>query len=177
MLAKTSMNNEFKFWTLNKSHWDTLESNFGEYINSNKWTRVPFQQNHKDSVNTSNGVYIICAYSPLRKPKKGNEPNLVFNSLYAPMYIGSGKIRDRFSQHVGENPKNERIMEIRQCFNTNLEFWYCVIEENQMKQFEDSLERCFNTYANKIHPINERNSLIGDYGLKEPLPVKTINFK
>ena len=167
------MVNHLKSWTPNRLAWEKLAGTFPEYIRENKWTRVPFHQNHKNTVKIDSGVYIICAYSPLRKYAAQNQQKLLFDQLYIPMYVGSGNLRQRFSQHSGDKPQNIRIREIRQCFNENLDYWFCVIDKSLAKKFEDALERCFNPYANLMHPLKDKHSIMGDYILGKSVPVKT----
>ena len=125
-------------WTLEKHKWDNLI----EAISGTHWSNTKLDQLYRDSVPKSKGVYVICV-------KTTNFNQRLFGDLYNVIYVGKVDKRTlhiRFLEHCNE-PKIEIEM-ARQCFGDNLEYWFTIVELDQIDEIEARLIECFGPPAN-----------------------------
>ena len=135
-------------WSLEKTKWDKID----EILKSNKWERISFNIDSKDSVKSNSGVYIFSISS---KSLSKNDP---INFFKTPIYIGySINLRRRFIQHVkGNSDKNLRT-QLKQ-FKRDVEFWFLMIENKttlELKTLEQQLIDLYGGQLNKINSIKE----------------------
>jgi hypothetical protein len=136
-------NNNMRYgWSLDKEQWQTLIRTTATIT----WSRVHLRDLDRDSIPERPGVYVICA-----KVKGFGQG--VFSELYNVIYAGQDgvSLRRRFLEHCGK-PKVE-LRSAQNCYIYPLEYWYSVVEVEQLDEIEGALIDCLGPPANLVRKL------------------------
>ena len=138
-------------WTLEKQKWDHLLT----VISGTCWSKTRLNQDYRDSIPESSGVYAICV-----KFETPDFNQRLFKALYEIIYVGKSAVslHRRFLDHCLRSERG--IEQAKECFGDNFEYWYTEVNPDQVAELEARLIECFGPPANRISghiPARVRN--------------------
>ena len=128
-------------WSFDRADWDALAS-FDQEV---KWKAVPLEQGRKKNVPNTTGIYMLI----VEPPKKAKAKLLEKLNLQTVVYVGQGRLQDRFAQHVkGERPG---VKDAQQVFD-RIRFHYTPVPRDKLDELEGLLYKALGPPSNRIHP-------------------------
>ena len=127
-------------WTLDAEVWRKLRESFL----TNQWSRVYVEELYSNQVSQSSGLYIIVSALKLVVQ---NEP---MNGFRNAIYVGQSRnLRTRFVQHV---KGYGNVTKAKETFR-RLEFWWTLMDQEQLSSHEQLLIYALGPSANKVNVI------------------------
>lgn len=126
-------------WTLKFEQWKLLI----KVAAGTQWKKTRLRELFCDDVPVKPGVYAICSTLQCL-------PFKPFSKLYNVIYVGKEgvSLNRRFLEHC-RNPKSE-LVDAKNCYGGNLDFWYTVIESQKVGRLEALLIECLGPKGNRI---------------------------